>query len=55
MLDIFICRQTLALNKIDIKESKFYIDWLDENFNYYEYSHFENLTIGKFGSVKRVY
>jgi len=44
-----------------VKESNFYIDWLeksitDEYFNHYEYSDFKNLQsigIGSFGSVMR--
>ncbi len=48
-------------DKTDIKESSFYIDWLeksitDEYFNHYEYSDFKNLQsigIGSFGNVMR--
>ena len=46
---------------IDIKESSFYIDWLekcitDEYFNHYEYSEFKNLQYigeGSFGKIMR--
>ncbi len=48
-------------NKIDIKESDFYINWLeksitDKYISYYEYSDFKNLQSigsGSFGNVIR--
>ncbi len=48
-------------DKTDIKESNFYIDWLeksitDEYFNHYDYSDFKNfqsIGIGSFGNVMR--
>ena len=48
-------------DKTDIKESNFYIDWLEksitnEYLNHYEYSNFKNLQSigsGSFGNVTR--
>ena len=49
-------------NETDLKESKFYIDWLEKSIEeeliHYEYSDFKNLqTIGSgsYGSVVRAY